>query len=151
MTTHTQLTTAPERAVGVSWNAVDHHRVTTWVAVGGAIASLALALWGLPPIDLHGPLHRFGIMDFLCGGTRAAYYTVKGDWGTAWYYNPLGPLAVISAGLVMLRSAVGLATRRWLNVTVNWTRRRLVTVLTAGTLVAVALTIRQQLMVDVLL
>ena len=46
-----------------------------------------MALWGLPPVDLHGPLHRLGIMDPVCGGTRSAYFAVSARWALAWYYN----------------------------------------------------------------
>jgi hypothetical protein len=54
-----------------------------------AVVAAALAVWGLPSLDIHGPLHRLGVMDLLCGGTRAAYFTVTGRWATAWEYNPL--------------------------------------------------------------
>lgn len=137
--------------VRLSWTRTDDHAVVTRVAVAGALAAVALALWGLPPVDLHGPLHRFGIMDFLCGGTRAAHFTVTGDWALAWYYNPLGPLAVIGAGLMVLRTIIGLTARRWLNVTVAWTSRHLRTAFAIWAVAVAALTIRQQLMVDVLM
>ena len=68
---------------------------------------------GLPPIDLHGPLHWVGIMDPLCGGTRAARYTAIGQWGQAWHYNPLGIVTVLAVGLLLLRGAVGVTTGRW--------------------------------------
>lgn len=149
----TQIQTVrPERPLlRLTWDRIDFHRIMTGVALGGAVAALALALWGLPPVDLHGPLHRVGIMDFLCGGTRAAYFTVTGDWDAAWYYNPIGPLAVVGAALAVLRALAGLATGRWLNLRVAWTRRRVTVASTACAVLVIALTVRQQLMVDVLL
>jgi hypothetical protein len=111
----------------------------------------ALGVWGLPTVDLHGPLHRYlGIMDPLCGGTRAAYFTVRGQWSTAAYYNPIGPVAVVGAALMVLRAAVGFVTGRWLTVEVAM-RRRAVLAVTAPAVVAfVALAARQQLIADVL-
>lgn len=44
-----------------------------------AVGTIALRVFGLPPIDLHSPLHRAGIMDPLCGGTRAALAAAHGD------------------------------------------------------------------------
>lgn len=133
------------------WGGTDLHAGITGVAVAATLAALALALWGLPPVDLHGPLHRYGIMDFLCGGTRAAHFTVKGEWALAWYYNPLGPLVVVGAGLMVLRTTVGMTTRRWLNVTVAWTSRRRWTAFGVCAVAVAVLTVRQQLMADVLL
>ncbi len=43
------------------------------IGVGFAVA---MAVFGLPPVDPHGPFHRFGIMDPLGGGTR---YTAQGE------------------------------------------------------------------------
>lgn len=110
-----------------------------------------MALLGLPPVDLHSPLHKIGIMDPLCGGTRAARYATQGKLGEAWRYNPLSIFIVIAAGLVILRAAVGLLARRWVNVSLAWTplRRRCV-VLIAITLL-VSLEIRQQMRADLLM
>ncbi|MBU4337236.1 MAG: DUF2752 domain-containing protein [Actinobacteria bacterium] len=141
---------SPQGAPRLRWEPTDRYAAFTYIAVGGVLASSALAIWGLPVLDLHGPLHRLGIMDFLCGGTRAAYFTTRGRWAMAWYYNPLGPLAVIGAAVMTLRAGVGLATRRWLAVEGGF-RGRSRAVLVAGCVAAVALTVRQQLLVDVLL
>lgn len=72
-----------------------------------------MAVFGLPPVDLHGLLHHVGIMDPLCGGTRATAYTARGEWALAWRYNPLGFLAVVAAAAAVLRAVVGLLARRW--------------------------------------
>ncbi len=137
-------------SVRLTWRPIDQHAELTWVALGGTFAALALAIWGLPPVDLHGPLHRLGIMDPLCGGTRAALFTVTAQWSLAWYYNPLGPLAIVAAGVMMLRAAVGVLTRRWLTLQVTLTRRPARAAFVALSLAALALSVRQQLMVDVL-
>jgi hypothetical protein len=96
---------------------VDRHRGVTWMAVAGAGVGAAMALWGLPPVDLHGPLHYVGVMDPLCGGTRSVRYAFAGRWGEAWRYNPLGPFLVVGAVLVAARTALGVATGRWPTVT----------------------------------
>lgn len=51
-----------------------------WIAVAlcGLMAAVVLAVFGLPPADLHGVLHRLGVMDPLCGGTRSVYLTLHG-------------------------------------------------------------------------
>lgn len=125
-------------------------RLTLLGVLALAIAG-AMAVFGLPPVDLHGPLHKIGIMDPFCGGTRAARYTAQGNLAEAWRYNPLSILVVYGAGLATLRAAVGLLGRRWVTLTVNWTpgRRRWAT---AALIVLVALLeIRQQLRADLLM
>ncbi|NMR20448.1 DUF2752 domain-containing protein [Cellulomonas fimi] len=142
---------AAVRPWALSWKARDQHRLVTTVGAAGALAASALALLGLPPVDLHGLLHYLGIMDPLCGGTRAAYLTVRGEWARAWGYNPLGPLAVIGAGLALVRAGLGTATGRWLTLTVAWTPRRRRAVVAVVVALLAALTVRQQLMADVLM
>jgi hypothetical protein len=110
-----------------------------------------MALFGLPPVDLHGPFHRFGIMDPLCGGTRAARYTAQAEWALAWKYNPLGILVVLGAAAVTVRTVVGALTRRWLTVQIHWTStQRRAAILTMLALL-VALEVRQQLRADLLI
>lgn len=113
-------------------------------------AAAALAIIGLPPLDMHGPLHKWGIMDPLCGGTRAARFAAQGNMVEAWRYNPLSIVVVFSALVMVGRSAVGLVTRRWVNVELRWTkRRRLWGVVVVVTLLAV-LEVRQQGRADLL-
>ena len=133
-----------------SWERRDHHAVVTVTALGGLTIAGAMALFGLPPVDLHGPLHRFGIMDPFCGGTRAARYTAQGQWALAWQYNPLGIAAVLSASAATLRAVAGLLSRRWLTVRLQWTRESRRLVLAIGVALVVALTVRQQLRADLL-
>jgi hypothetical protein len=141
--------------LGVRIDREDRHRAVTLLATALALVGLALAaamaLVGLPPIDLHGPLHHVGIMDPLCGGTRAARLTAQGRLAQAWAYNPLGILAVLGAVAVVLRTAVGAVTGRWLNLHGKPTRQQariLLVLLVIGT---VALEIRQQLRADLLI
>ncbi|MGH3813432.1 MAG: DUF2752 domain-containing protein, partial [Pseudonocardiaceae bacterium] len=119
--------------------------MVTLLSVVGLLAADAMAFFGLPPVDLHGPLHRLGIMDPLCGGTRAARYAALGNWTAAWRYNPLGILAVLSAAAAGLRWLTGALFSRWLTFTLRWTprRRRLALALLAAAFVA--MTVRQQL------
>ncbi len=138
---------APTRdglAVRVTVERSDRYRSVSLAAAGlGAVAG-AMAVFGLPPIDLHGPLHWYGIMDPLCGGTRAARYTALGQWGEAWRYNPLGIVTVLLVGLLLVRGVVGVTTGRWPTLHVTWTRRaRWITITLVIVLVAL-LEIRQQ-------
>jgi Protein of unknown function (DUF2752) len=82
------------------------------------LASL-LALLGLPPVDVHGPLHHLGVMDPFCGGTRAARFLMTGQWSRAWTYNPgIFALAALSAA-ALLRWMYGRAAGRWLHLQLN--------------------------------
>lgn len=110
-----------------------------------------MAVFGLPPVDLHGPLHHVGIMDPLCGGTRAAAYTGRGEWPLAWRYNPLWILAVLAAALAGLRAGIGALTGRWVTLSVAWTPRRVRVVLVTATVLLVALTVRQQFRAELLI
>lgn len=133
-----------------SWQRNDRHRLVTTVALLGMAAAVAMAVFGLPPVDLHGPLHRFGIMDPLCGGTRAARYTTQSQFGLAWKYNPLGMITVVMAAVVTARAVLGLLGRRWLNLHVGWTPRRLKIAIVVASLLLGLLEIRQQLRADLL-
>ncbi len=116
----------------ITWQqeGVDRHRAWTVLALLGLAAGVALAVLGLPPVDWHGPLHRFGIMDPLCGATRGVRLTFLGDLAGAWSYNPAAPLLVAATLLVALRAGAGMLTGSWVTVRVGWTRRAtIVTVL----------------------
>jgi uncharacterized membrane protein YqgA involved in biofilm formation len=130
-----------------------HHRVTTSataLALLGLGIAAAMAAFGLPSFDLHGPLHYVGIMDPLCGGTRAARLTAQGDLARAWEYNPLGIVVVIGAVAVLLRSVVGWASGRWLNLHARLTPRQKRALLAILVIAAIVLEIRQQQRVDLL-
>lgn len=122
----------------------DGHRLATVVALGVVVVAAVLAVTGLPSIDLHGPLHRMGIMDPLCGGTRAARLTILGQWGLAWTYNPMGLLTVLGAAALVVRSVVGALTHRWINVSWCPSARLRWLLISVGIVVLAMLEIRQQ-------
>lgn len=133
------------------WGRSDAHRWVTYLAATGASIAVAMAIYGLPAVDLHPPLHRLGIMDPLCGGTRAARYAAQGRFEDAWTYNPLGIVVVYGALLALLRAAVGLVSGRWLNVALGWTPRRRQLAWSVALLLFVALEVRQQLRAELLI
>lgn len=137
--------------VRVGWSSTDAMRIVT---VGGAVglaAAVAMAVFGLPPVDLHGPLHRMGIMDPLCGGTRSARLTAQGRLGEAWTYNPIGIAATVAAAAAVGRVIIGVAARRWVNVQISWTSRRARVAAVVLVALLVLLEIRQQGRVDLLM
>lgn len=129
----------------------DRYRWITLASIGLLTIAGGMAALGLPPIDLHGPNHWFGIMDPRCGGTRAARYTALGEWGLAWKYNPLGIVTVVSVGLLVLRAIVGVLTRRWIALDISWTKRGRWTVVIVIALLLIALEVRQQGRADLLM
>lgn len=146
-----QDTPAVRPWIQVSWQDRDRHRLVTAVATAGVLAATAMAVFGLPPVDLHGPLHRLGIMDPLCGGTRAARYAARAQWSLAWEYNPLGIITVLGAAAAAARTATGTLLGRWATAELTWTpsRRRLFLGILAALLIA--LEVRQQLRADLLM
>jgi len=136
--------------VHFAWGDRDAHRWATWLAFLALAAAAALAIVGLPPLDMHGPLHKWGIMDPLCGGTRAARFAAQGNLAEAWRYNPLSIVVVLSALLVVGRSTVGLVTRRWVNIELRWTRRRRFWVIAVVVTLLALLEVRQQGRADLL-
>jgi hypothetical protein len=81
----------------------DAHPAWTGIALCGLVAAMMLAVLGLPPLDLHGPLHFLGVMDPFCGGTRSVYLTLHGHLRDAVHYNPAGPVLVGTALALLLR------------------------------------------------
>lgn len=133
--------------VTITWEERDRYRGLTRLALAAVFGAFLLAWRGLPPLDIHSPLHFVGIMDPLCGMTRAARALALGDLVTAWIYNPgIFPLAILAGG-VLLRAALGTLRWRWLAVTIRWRRLGLATVAVA----VVALWIRQQLHAELLI
>jgi Protein of unknown function (DUF2752) len=113
----------------------------TVVAAVGLVVAAGLAVFGMPPVDLHSPLHHLGIMDPLCGMTRGSAAMMRGDLREAWWYNPASP-AVIAGGFVLVaRWVVGRFTGRWVDVRVRATP---LVVAVVG-LALVALEVNQQL------
>lgn len=129
-----------------SWEDHDGHRILSTAALIGLPVAMLLAVFGLPPVNIHGPLHYLGIMGPTCGITRGVMWFTRGELATAWDYNPLSLLMVPGAILVLGRAVYGWWTGRWLQVTVR-RNRWLIGLLVLGIIV---LTIRQQLRVDLL-
>jgi hypothetical protein len=126
--------------VGMLVQRRDAQPVWTWIALASLVMGVLLAVFGLPPTDLHGPLHYLGVMDPLCGGTRSVYLSLHGRLVDAVRYNPAGPVLVVAAVAMLIRAAVGWSTGRWLGVHV----RRQILVPMAVLLLA-ALEVNQQL------
>lgn len=124
----------------------DLHRTATRLTVAALLAAAALTVVGVPGINLHGPLHFLGIMDPLCGGTRAAYLFSHSRWTEAWRYNPIVFPLAFTAALLLVRAVVGWVTGRWLTVQV--TRPRVLFAILA--LAIAVLEVRQQLHADLL-
>jgi hypothetical protein len=103
----------------VGWVGKDRHWALAPLAAGGLLVAGTLAVVGLPPVDLHGPLHYLGIMDPLCGMTRGTVAVLRGQLSRAVAYNPASPLLVAGATLVLGRWLVGRLTGRWLEVRVH--------------------------------
>jgi hypothetical protein len=106
----------PRLPVRLRWERADRHPTLAPLAAAGLLAAV-LAVVGLPPVDLHGPLHRLGIMDPLCGMTRGTVAVLRGRLGQAVAYNPASPLLVAGALLALGRWLVGRLTGRWLDAT----------------------------------
>ena len=110
--------------LSVRWERSDRWSAATLLAIGALVAAAVLAVAGLPPVELHGPLHYVGVMDPLCGGTRSVRLAALGQWAAAWRYNPAGVPLLILAGSVLVRATAGWTSGRWLTVRVNWTPSR---------------------------
>jgi hypothetical protein len=128
---------------------VDRYPWWTTIALATAAIIVALAVVGLPPVDLHGPLHYLGIMDPLCGGTRSVYLTTHGDLAAAIQYNPAAPLVPLITVALLGRAIVGRVFGWW--ITPSRPRRAIIgwcAVLAVASLVA--LEINQQLHAELL-
>jgi hypothetical protein len=113
--------------------------------LGGLAIGVLLAVFGLPPVDLHGPLHYLGVMDPLCGGTRSVYLTLHGHLREAIRYNPAGPVLVVAALAVLIRAAVGRLSGYWVRLHPSrWLA------IAVGVVALVALEVNQQLHVALL-
>ena len=78
------------RRVGsVVWTADGHDpwRTVTWTAAAVISLGSVLAVFGLLPVSVHGPLHSHGVMDPPCGATRAVRLALRGDLATSWQYT----------------------------------------------------------------
>jgi Protein of unknown function (DUF2752) len=103
------------------WSWDDQNSVSglTMVTALACTAAVAMAIFGLPPVDLHGPWHYLGVMDPLCGMTRAVRLLALGQLRRAVEYNPASPLLAASGAVVLARAGIGWARGRWLRVQVR--------------------------------
>ncbi|MEU0042859.1 DUF2752 domain-containing protein [Streptomyces werraensis] len=86
-----------------------------WLGAGGAVvvgAGVAMAVWGMFPVDLHEPTHYAGIMAPTCGLTRSVVAVFLGDVAMAWRYNPAGLLVAAVAVAALARLLAGVFVRR---------------------------------------
>lgn len=137
----------------LSWRVdqADAWRAGTVAAVVGLAIGIMLAVFGLPPVDLHTPLHHAGIMDPLCGGTRALRLAALGQWGQSWMYNPLGIPVLLGFAALVARAIAGGATGRWYAVGIGWTTTRIWTATTGAVVLLIALEVRQQSIAELLM
>jgi len=113
---------APARTLSASWERNDRFRDLSVVVGAGVVAAFAMAIFGLPSVNLHGPLHYVGIMDPLCGMTRAARFLALGDIASAVRYNPASPALVVLAAAVLARAVAGTTTGWWFDFRMSRSR-----------------------------
>ena len=82
----------------------------TAIVVMAGLAAITMAVFGLPPVDVHGPWHYLGVMDPLCGMTRAVLLLARAHIARAVEYNPASPLLAAFGAVVLVRAAVGRST-----------------------------------------
>lgn len=123
----------------------DPHPCWTTVALIAAALIVLLAVVGLPPVDVHGPLHYLGIMDPLCGGTRSVYLTTHAHLAGAITYNPAAPLVPLVTVALLARAFVGRVFEYW--ITPSKPHRAVVM---CAVIALVALEINQQLHAELL-
>lgn len=125
----------------------DRHPIATRLALIGVPLVIVLGLVGLPPIDIHGPLHYVGVMGPTCGMTRGVMWAARGDLLCAWQFNPASLLVIPTMAGLVARAVYRMISGRWLNVAIRW--RPWLWVIPAVLLLL--LSIRQQLNVELLL
>jgi len=101
----------------------DAHPSLLKLVLAGGTGAVLLALLGLPPLSIHGPLHFVGVMDPLCGMTRAVRFVARGELAKAWRYNPASFLLAFVAIGGGARWVAGRATGHWWNVVIVSRRR----------------------------
>ena len=137
----------PKSSVAVAWESHDRHPTTTRLVIVGIPLAALLAVVGLPPIDIHGPLHYLGIMGPTCGMTRGVMWSARGDLLRAWQFNPASLLVIPTMMGLTFRALYGAFKGRWINLDIA-SRPWLRLVLAVTVLV---LAIHQQLNVGFLL
>lgn len=129
------------------WDRRDRHRIWTRLATIGVPLTAVIAVFGLPPADIHGPFHYLGVMSPTCGMTRGVMWLARGDLARAWMFNPGSLLVIPAITSLLVRALYGYSTGRWLTVSLRW--RSWLWVI--PTLLVLLLAIRQQVNADLLL
>lgn len=132
---------APAPVVRSPWAAVDRCPHLLRIALVGGLGAAALALFGLPPVDLHTPLHHLGVMDPLCGMTRAVRFLARGDFRNAWRFNPGVFALALATAFVIARAAIGWRRGRWFEISTGRPRAAI----TIAVVAVAALELHQQL------
>jgi hypothetical protein len=101
---------------------VDQLRWLTVAAPVGLVLAVVLVAIGGFPFDVPMPTHALGLVEPTCGLTRGSTAIARGDFVTAWHYNPASFLVVGIGVAVIVRAVVGVTSGRWLNVTGRPTR-----------------------------
>ncbi|MPY94946.1 MAG: DUF2752 domain-containing protein [Acidimicrobiia bacterium] len=100
-------------AVAVERDVRDHYWAFTAVVLAGIGGALVMGRFGVPALDLHSPLHHVGVMDPLCGVTRATAALGRAELASAWRYNPGVFLLAAAAGVALARVVVAAVTGTW--------------------------------------
>jgi hypothetical protein len=105
--------------VSWSWEDRDSSPGLTLVTAVACAAAVSMATFGLPPVNVHGPWHFLGVMDPLCGMTRATRLLALGQIRRAIAYNPASPLLGLFGAAMVARVVVGWMKHRWLRIEVH--------------------------------
>ena len=102
----------------VDWqrSARDEHRAVLALVASAVAFGLAISLLPRQADIVHTFVHGLGLMAPTCGLTRAGLALLRGDFPTAWSYNPAIFLVAPLASAVLVRFAVGMSRGRWLTV-----------------------------------
>lgn len=94
----------------------------TWFMGAGIVLAGIFAFVGLPPFDLPMPTWAFGVVTPTCGLTRASTALAKGQFATAWAFNPAAYVLAATAIAAVARFTYAMFTKRWVNVSLRPTR-----------------------------
>ncbi|MBI2706639.1 MAG: DUF2752 domain-containing protein, partial [Actinobacteria bacterium] len=100
----------------------DAMKAMTGLAFGGLTVAALLAVFGMPPGQILMPTWSIGVVTPTCGLTRASTAFARGDFVTAWAFNPAAFAVFAWAAAMVARWFVGTIRGTWLNVQVHPTR-----------------------------
>ena len=93
-----------------------------WFVAIGVVLAAGFAVFGLPSYQLPMPTWEFGVVTPTCGLTRASTALARGEFVTAWHFNPAAFVLAFAAIGAVARSIIGHLTHRWVNITMKPTR-----------------------------